>query len=407
MAGSPTWPEIQGQFELEPGMIHLAMSMLAAHPACVRQEIEIHRKGFDANPAMYYRWKDIYSELNLTALSRYLGTSPNAIALVESTTAGISVVLNGLDLHPGDEVLSTQHEHYAMDETLRFLSQSRGVTWHRIPLYDDPTTISEPDVSHRLLTAITPATRVVCLTWVHSCSGVKLPLRLLANDLNSINVLRPEQDRILLVIDAVHAIGIEAFDTIGSVGGDFIISGLHKWMFGPRGTGFIWGNDQAWSRFSFPTIVSFDNDAFFPWRHPEHQHAPCPPARRASPGGFPAFEHRWAIHRAVGFMDAIGKLRINQFIRSHFGQLHACLRAIGRVELLTPAADELSAGLLCFKVHDLAPDRVVEGLLDRGLIAGQTPYRTSAIRLAPSLVNSEQDIARAARILKEYLNGSP
>jgi selenocysteine lyase/cysteine desulfurase len=404
MGGPPSWAEVRGQFELDDGKIHLALSMLAAHPACVREEIETHRKGLDTNPALYYRRKGFYAELNLAALARYLGANPDQIALTESTTAGISVVLNGLGLRPGDEVLSTRHEHYAMDETLRFLTHSRGVLCRRISLYEDSPSTTVVDLLNRVLAGITPATRVVCLTWVHSCTGVKLPLQSIAEGLKSINALRAEPDRVLMVVDAVHAIGVESFPSVASVGGDFVISGLHKWMFGPRGTGFIWGNDRAWSRFSFPSIVSFDNDAFFPWRYSEHEHRPCPPARRASTGGFPAFEHRWAIHRAVEFMESIGQTRIHQRIRSHFDQLRQALTTSGRVECLTPATSELSAGLLCFQVPGRPPGEVVEALLERGLITGQTPYRSSAVRLAPSIVNSEEDTERAIRTLKEYLN---
>ena len=403
MGGSPSWSEIQAQFELDCGQIHLALSMLAAHPACVRQEIETHRRGFDANPTLYYRKKDFYTELNLNALARFLGSSPDHIALTESTTAGISVVLNGLDLRPGDEVLSTWHEHYAMDETLRFLARSRGVVRRQISLYEDPASVTVPELLDRVLDGITPATRVVCLTWVHSCSGVKLPLRAIAEGLNGINAARAEPEGILLVVDAVHAMGVETMTSIGSVGGDFIISGLHKWMFGPRGTGFIWGNERAWSRFAFPSIVSFDNEAFFPWRYSEPQNRPCPAARLASTGGFTAFEHRWAVHRAVEFLGSIGQGRINQHIRSHLGCLRQCLSACGRVELLTPGDAELSSGLLCFQVRGTPPGKVVEDLLARGIVAGQTPYRASAVRLAPSIVNSDEALERAICILKEYL----
>jgi selenocysteine lyase/cysteine desulfurase len=402
--GSPSWSDIRAQFELDYGKVHLALSMLAAHPACVRQEIETHRKGLDANPALYHRKKDFYSELNLAALARYLGSTSDQIALTESTTAGISVVLNGLDLRPGDEVLSTRHEHYAMDETLKYLARSRGVVRRRISLYEDPASITGPEIHDRILSAISPATRVLCLTWVHSGSGVKLPLRAIAEGLQGVNTARAEAEAILLVVDAVHAMGVEAFVSIGSVGGDFIISGLHKWMFGPRGTGFIWGNDRAWSRFAFPSIVSFDNEAFFPWRYPELDHRPCPAARLASTGGFTAFEHRWAIHRAVEFMEGIGQGRVKCRLRSHLGCLRHCLSTSGRVEWLTPADSELSSGLLCFQVRGTPPGQVVQALLERGVIAGQTPYRTSAVRLAPCLANSDEDIERATRILKDYLN---
>jgi selenocysteine lyase/cysteine desulfurase len=379
--------------------------MVTPNPACVRQEIQTHRQGFDANPALYFRNKDHYAKLNLDALGRYLGTSPNLIALTESTTAGLSVVLNGLRLGPGDEVVSSQHEHYSVDQTLHWLARSRGIRHKRIELYQLPCTATRDGMCAALLGSISEATRVVCLTWVHSCTGVKVPLRELANAIAAINVQRPEEKRILTVVDAVHGLGVEIFPSVAALGGDFVVSGLHKWMFGPRGTGFVWGSEWAWSRFKFPLIVSFDNEAFYPWRYADHEDETCPPARMASPGGFPAFEQRWAIHRAVEFMEDLGQAHIDQRLRQHLDSFRRCLAGLDRVHCATPEAPELSGGMLCFEVRGVPAQTVVEALLQRGLITGQTPYRDSRVRIAPSIVNSDEEIAYATRTLEEYLHG--
>ena len=82
----------------------------------------------------------------------------------------------------------------------------------------------------RLRDAITPRTKVVAVTWVHSGTGVKLPLHELGD-------VEP-----LVVVDGVHALGV----TEPRVAGDVLIAGTHKWLGGPRGTGLIW--TRAWDR---------------------------------------------------------------------------------------------------------------------------------------------------------------
>jgi selenocysteine lyase/cysteine desulfurase len=57
---------------------------------------------------------------------------------------------------------------------------------------------------------------------------------------------RPE-DRVFLCVDGVHGFGVEAA-TPAALGCDSLVAGCHKWLFGPRGTGLIWGRSDAWVR---------------------------------------------------------------------------------------------------------------------------------------------------------------
>jgi selenocysteine lyase/cysteine desulfurase len=71
------------------------------------------------------------------------------------------------------------------------------------------------------------------------------------------------------------------------------------------------------------------------------------------------------------------------------------------VKLYTPAADALSAGLVCFDVAGLSPDAVVAKLGERRIIASQTPYATSYARFTPGLLNSPEEVETALRAVRE------
>jgi isopenicillin-N epimerase len=73
------------------------------------------------------------------------------------------------------------------------------------------------------------------------------------------------------------------------------------------------------------------------------------------------------------------------------------LARMSHVKLHTPRAPELSAGINCFEVAGMAPDTAVQKLLERKVIASASPYKASYVRLAPSLVNDEQQVDQALR----------
>src|SRR5262249_25834502 len=151
-----------------------------------------------------------------------------------------------------------------------------------------------------LTRAVRPETRIVAVTWVHSGTGVKLPIRPMADALARVNAGRAPDDRALLCVDGVHGFGIEDV-RLSDLGCDFFVAGCHKWIFGPRGTGLIWGRPEAW-RATQPTIVSFD----VMWRNG----STLPAAAAMTPGGFHSFEHRWALEPAFRFHLALGKARV-------------------------------------------------------------------------------------------------
>jgi selenocysteine lyase/cysteine desulfurase len=206
---------------------------------------------------------------------------------------------------------------------------------------------------------------------VHSSTGVKLPLRRIAQGLGV------ERGRLLLCVDGVHGLGVEN-ETVASLGADFLVSGCHKWLFGPRGTGLVWGRPTAWTAVR-PTIPSFSGGS---------------PARAFTPGGFHSFEHRWALAEAFRFHGRIGKARVEARIHALNRRLKEGLAAMPHVTVLTPRSDALSAGIVVFSVDRLSPGAVVAALARRRIVATQTPYTPAHARLAPGLLNTPGEVDR-------------
>ena len=377
-----SWQAVRAQFRLRRDRVHLGAFLLASHPAPVRRAIERHRQGFDADPVGYLhrQWTSREAAV-LSAAARYTGARTADIALTDSTTMGLALLYNGLHVRPGEELLTSTHDFFVTHDALRLKAERADATVRRIPLYSESSAASADEIVRRVVSAVTPRTRVVALTWVHSSTGVKLPVRRIARALAPLNRGRSEAERILFCVDGVHGFGIENV-RLPNLGCDFFVAGCHKWLFGPRGTGLVWGRPSAWQHLTH-TIPSFTETGT--------------PGSTMTPGGFHSFEHRWALAEAFGFHGHIGGARVAARTHALNRQLKAGLARMSHVRLHTPRSDSVSAGLVCFEVRGLPPQRVVDHLLARGIVGTVTPYSPSYARLAPSILNTPAEIQRALR----------
>jgi selenocysteine lyase/cysteine desulfurase len=382
-------------FLLDPEYVNLATFLLASHPPPVREAIERHRRELDANAALYLREAEIALEDEARAAAAdYLGAEPDEVALTDSTTMGLGLVYARLRLAPGDEVVTTEHDFYATHEALRLREGVDRATVRRIKLYDQPELASVDQIVSAVSSAVGPRTRCLALTWVHSSTGVKLPLGEIADAVAEANRGRGDDERVLLCVDGVHGFGVEDASPV-ELGADVLISGCHKWLFGPRGTGLVWAAPHAWERLA-PTIPSFDRRAYFAWiegRAPTD----TPPGPLMTPGGFHSFEHRWALAEAFAFHEELGgRPVVSETTHALAARLKEGLADIGGVTVKTPLAGELSAGLVCVEVASSSPSDVVDRLREEHqVVATVTPYATAYLRFGPSVANSENEVDRA------------
>ena len=409
------WAAVKAQFDLmSPDWLHFSQFYIVSHPKPVRAAIERFRSQLDSNPFTTVEhgmgfsgfFGEQMSEVPFPvqvqrAAAAYVGGRPEEIALTDSTTQGLALVYQGLTLKPGDEILCTTHDHYVHHEAIRLAAEKSGASWRRVPLYADPVAATVEEIVENLKRAIGPYTRVIGITWVHSSTGVKIPVRALAEMVAEVNTGRGKDEKILVVLDAVHGFGNQA-EQIAHLGADFVAAGTHKWIFAPRGTGILWVPEKNWGRIR-PTIPTFyDVEPYSAW---ENQRPPAAPTSISwiSPGGFKAFEHQWGMASAFDFHGRIGRQRIAERIAALNTQCKEGLAKIPRVKVLTPKLPVLSAGIIAFEVEGQTAGETVHKLLARKVIASTSPYKLTKARLAPSLVNDEREVDAALRAVREIL----
>jgi isopenicillin-N epimerase len=223
-----SWPAVRAAFPLTPHKLHFTSFLLSPHPRPVASAIDSFRRGLDPDPEGYlFDHQSAREERALRAATAYTGGQEGEIALTDSTTMGLGLVYGGLRLSPGDEIVTSIHDFYSTHEALRLRALRAGARVRKIGLYRRLSTVSADEIVSSVTRAITPRTRVLALTWVHSSTGLKLPIAEIATAVGAANRNRDEHERVLLCVDGVHGFGNQDV-AVAKLGCDFFVSGCHK-----------------------------------------------------------------------------------------------------------------------------------------------------------------------------------
>ena len=389
------WDAVRAQFALDPAWAHFASFFIASHPTPVREAIEAWRRAMDHDPfhvierGMFEDEADNVPLKVQSTIARYIGGRAEDVALTRCTTEGLALIYHGLPLRAGDEVLATTHDHYSHHVSIQLANERSGATMRKVKLYDDAKDATVDSLVSNLLAGIGPKTRVVGLTWVHSSTGMRLPIREMAK------ALKDKHPDVLLVMDGVHGIGA-VDESLATLGPDYIAAGTHKWMFAPRGTGLLWSNAEGWARLR-PTVPNFTEwESYVAWTEDRPIKGPSN-ASRVAPGGFHAFEHQWAMSAAFEMHEAMGRARVAARIAELNTRIKDHLAEHPKLHVHTPRSPALSAGLVAFEIDGMKPEDIVKRLGEQKIVASTSPYAVVYARLAGSLVNPPEEVDRAAQ----------
>ncbi|HWH94459.1 MAG TPA: aminotransferase class V-fold PLP-dependent enzyme [Baekduia sp.] len=201
--------------------------------AAQRAAVEAWRSGTEEGRghAFYGRLIPLAEQLR----ERYagvLGASPAEVALTAGTSDGCGHVVAGLQLGPGDEVVTADDEHPGLQGPLIAARDQRGVTVNAVPLADIPG-------------AVTDATRLIACSHVSWHSGAVAPVA------EIVAVARPRGIPVLL--DGAQGVGAVPTD-VARLGVDFYAGSGQKWLCGPVGCGMLWIAPRWLERLAAPRV---------------------------------------------------------------------------------------------------------------------------------------------------------
>ena len=289
----------------------------------------------------------------------------------------MNAVAQGLSalLKPGDEVLTTNHEHPGGSVCWDYLAKHHGV---RIVTIAMPAPVKDKgQVLELVAKHITPRTRVCSFSHVETITGLRMPLAEIAA------LTRPRE--IFLVCDGAQAPGMLQVD-VKALGVDTYASSSHKWMLAPKGSGLLYIRKEVQDRIQ-PLVLSTGYQAY------------------TSASGTRNVCQILGHGLAMDFHNAIGRDRVEARCRALSDHLRRRLLENPALKLLTPTHDELSSGMVTFSLLRGKNDQVYERLhADHDILVKVVPKAEyNALRFSTHVFNLEDELDRTAEVLKSLL----
>jgi selenocysteine lyase/cysteine desulfurase len=222
------WREIQEAFTLDRTISNLNNGNSCPSPRVVHEAFKRYADISNQAP-VYYRG---LIERNMETIRRKLaaefGCDVEELAITRNASESLQIAQDGLDLKPGDEVLTTHQDYPRMLTTWDQRQRRDKIKITRIQF---PVPTTQDDLYQRLESAITPQTRVLHICHVTNITGQLFPVQRLCR--------MARQRGITTIVDAAHSVAQFPFK-LSDLECDFAGTSLHKWLLAPHGTGLLY-----------------------------------------------------------------------------------------------------------------------------------------------------------------------
>jgi isopenicillin-N epimerase len=233
-------------FLLREDVVFLNHGSFGACPRPVFEAYQEWQLELERQPVAFLHGVHLTNRMRVprVALAAEVGASPEDIVPVVNATEGLNIVIQSLDLKPGDEILTTDHEYGSLEKTWAYVCRrSRArVVQVKVPM----PFVSEAAFTATLLAAMTDRTRVLFLSHITSPTALVFPIE---------RAIKEAKRRgILTVIDGAHAPGHIPLD-LTELDADYYSGNLHKWLMTPKGSAFLYVRPEL-QRGVNPLVIS-------------------------------------------------------------------------------------------------------------------------------------------------------
>lgn len=364
------WTEIQRAFDTDRTLINLNNGGVSPTPTHVLEAMIRDLKFTNESPAEHM-WRVLEPRVESVRrdLAREFGCDAEEMAITRNASEANEIMILGLDLKKGDEVVVSNQNYGRMLTTWDQRVRREGIVLKQISFKVPPP--SQKYIFDQFVAQVTPKTRVIELPHITNLTGQIMPIREL------VDFARPRGIDVL--IDGAHAFAHFPF-TRDDLGADFYGTSLHKWLLAPVGTGFLYVRKEKQKKL-WPLMAAAKTQDEDIRKYEEI-------------GTHPAANHNaisaaLAFHRGIGADRKIARLR---YLRDRWAK--RLMKESDRVHVLTPLDSKYSGAIALFKVDGLSFDKLGSWLMANHRIVN-TPIKHDefeGIRITPNVYTTVDEI---------------
>jgi len=224
------WGQIQRAFQVDRSFINLNNGGVCPAPTMVMDALKRYRDIEALGPA-YWMWRHLEPEVETVRrrLARLADTHPEEMAITRNASESLETVQFGLDLDPGDEVLTTDQDYPRMIQTWRQREMRDGIKLVQFPVPTPPG--DRMELARAFEEAITPRTKIILVSHVVNITGQIYPVKEISRIAH--------RHGIRVICDGAHAFAHFPF-SVRDLECDYYGTSLHEWLTAPIGTGFLY-----------------------------------------------------------------------------------------------------------------------------------------------------------------------
>lgn len=237
---------MKSQFLLDPEITYLNHGSFGACPKPVFENYQQWQRQLEREPVQFITKKlGGYLKEAKTELAAFVGCAAEDFFFVPNPTMAVNTIMRSLDLKPGDEILTTNHEYGAMDQTWNFYCSKSGAKYIRQNI--SLPVVSKAQMIEEFWKGFSGKTKVIFLNHISSATALIFPVKEICEKARSLGLI--------VIIDGAHVPGHIDLD-IANLDPDFYTGTLHKWMFAPKGSSFLYVRNSLQPSID-PLVVSW------------------------------------------------------------------------------------------------------------------------------------------------------
>ncbi len=375
------WMYIRHAFTVDRNMINLNNGGVSPSPKMV-MDTEIRYLEMENLSPSYYMWNvlDPGIETVRRRLARTFGCDPEEIAITRNASEGLEIVQLGMQLKPGDEVLTTNQDYPRMITTWQQRERRDGIVLKQITFPVPPPSMDY--LTKRIEDNIGPRTKVIHICHITNRTGQIFPVKAICQ--------MARKRGIEVVVDGAHAFCQFPF-TQADLDCDYYGTSLHKWTLAPIGTGMLYVKkekiEKIWPMMAAPESMNGNIRKF------------------EEIGTHPASQ-RNAVTEALNFHESIGAERKAARFRYLRKRWSDRLRTLPGVKILNSEDPEQSCGIGFVSVDGFDAPKLAQHLWEKyriWTVAIVTPGEYQGLRVTPNVYTTLEEVDTFADVMEKLI----